>query len=110
MKDARVAKLMTALGRRFPDADVLAVPMPDQPDSGELALMVIGVAENRRRDVDEFASKTSESLWGEEPWTAFVFAMSGKSGGVRYSDLLRAVRRRRAAAPRKRRRPIAGRA
>jgi len=90
---------------------LLAVPMPDQPDSGEVAVMVLDILEEERRAVAEFAETTSERLWGDEPWTAFVFAIGRKAGPIRYSHLLRAARRRRIAAPaRRRRRPATSRA
>lgn len=111
MTDPRIAKLMAALRRRFPDKTLATGPMPDQPDSGEVSIDVLDVPDGMRRVVDEFASRRIEELWGEEPQTAFVFTVSPEATAYRYSHLVAPPRRRgvRASSAR-RRRPAKSRA
>jgi hypothetical protein len=103
MTDPRVAKLMASLRRRFPGKTLVTGPMPDEPGSGEVAIQVLDIPADRHRVVEAFASKTILDLWGDDPWPAFVFAVSPEA-----SVELRA--RVRAASRRPRRRPAKSRA
>jgi hypothetical protein len=113
LNDPRIATLMRALRRRFPGTTLITGPMPDAPESGETLIKVLNAPVGSPSPVEEFAQATIWKLWGDEPWPALVDPVSRQSTAKYYSQHVpkpKRTARRRATAPRKRRRAVAGRA
>src|SRR5262249_45342932 len=72
MKDPRIAKLMSALRRRFPGTTLITGPMLDEPGSGETLIKVLNAPDRPLFVVNEFAYTVIQDLWGDEPWPALV--------------------------------------
>jgi len=108
MKDPRIAKYIRALTDRFPGTIAVTRPMCDGAAPGEVAIDLLNAPVDPPMLVYEFAREVIEELWGDDPHTAFVSAISPEQSAKNHAKELadarraRVVRRRRRAAPRKR--------
>ena len=101
MKDPRIAKLISALSRRFPGTTIVTSPMPDSPGSGETMIQVLNAPMDPPSLVDHFAWQVIGKLWRDDWITVCVNPVSPEQSAKYYSQH---VPKTRLAPPRRRRR------
>ena len=92
MRDPRIAKLMKALRRRFPETTLITGPMADAPGSGETLITVLNAPDEPLWVVKEYAWSVITELWGDEPWPALVRAVNREQTAKYYAHHLPKVR------------------
>lgn len=88
MKDRRVATLMKALRRRFPETTLITGTMADAPGSGETLITVLNAPDDPPRVVKDYAWSVIWDLWGDEPWPALVRAVNREQTAKYYAKHL----------------------